>query len=144
MKYGVVLLLSLWVFACSQPAEAPNAVAAPNAPTKPTDSELTLYMRHLEKEAHQWRDSVLSGSAVAINPQMIDSMYTATPTDGKIGDSLLFNELGGLFNAEVQGLTNASTADLTKHYNLMVTACVNCHRNFCPGPIKRIERLRIN
>jgi hypothetical protein len=101
-------------------------------------------MRHLEKQAQAWRDTVANGGTVALQPEVLDSLFTATPTDGKIKDSVLFTNLGNLFKQDVMKLSTSAPQDLSSHYNLMVTACVNCHRNFCPGPIKRIEKLRLS
>lgn len=125
--------------ACNQQPEC----KAPTLAGNPADSELTLYMRHLETKVKAWRDSVAQGSTVAYHPELLDTMFTAIPTDGKIGDSVLFASLGNMFKQEVQALSTANPQDMSNHYNLMVTACINCHRNFCPGPIKRIEKLRL-
>ncbi len=142
MKYLLPILLTLLIIACNQATDAPDTPATVVA-EKPKDSELTLYMRHLEQQAKDWRELTVNGGSVAWDAEMMDSLFTATPTDGKIGDSLLYNNLGMAFKKEVQDLTNATRPNLNNHYNLMITACVNCHRNFCPGPIKRIEKLRI-
>lgn len=34
------------------------------------------------------------------------------------------------------------TPDIT-HYNEVMNACVHCHQSFCPGPIKKINRLKL-
>lgn len=141
MKYLFVLAFGVLVLACSQQCEKPTSSSATG---NPADSELTLYMRHLEKQAQAWRDTVANGGTLALQPEMLDSLFTATPTDGKIGDSILFSNFGNLFKQEVMKLSTSAPQDLSSHYNLMVTACVNCHRHFCPGPIKRIEKLRVS
>ncbi len=143
MKYLLICMLAIGLAACNQQPETVKT-DTPLPATNPPDSELTLYMRHLEKQAQTWRTNVLEGKNVEWNELLIDSMFTAVPTDGKIGNSLLFEKLGIAFKTKVQGLSLANSTDLSSHYNLMITACVNCHRNFCPGPIKRIEKLRIN
>lgn len=140
MRYLFTILWGIFVVACNQ---QPGEANAPETTPKTKDSELTLYMRHLEDQAKGWRDTVQNGGSIAWQPAMIDSMFTAIPTDGKIGDSLLFNNLGMAFKKEVQSLSTETHANLATQYNLMVTACVNCHRHFCPGPIKRIEKLRV-
>lgn len=141
MKYLFVLAFGVLVLACSQQCEKPTSSSATG---NPADSELTLYMRHLEKQAQAWRDTVANGGTLALQPEMLDSLFTAVPTDGKIKDSVLFNNFGLAFKQEVMALSTSTPQDLSSHYNLMVTACVNCHRNFCPGPIKRIEKLRVS
>lgn len=140
MKYLLVLAFGILVVACGQQSET-STTTTPSG--NPTDSELTLYMRHLEKQAQDWRENVNNDSAVAWQPEMLDSMFTATPTDGKISDPELFDNLGEAFKKEVLDLSTAPPQDLTTHFNLVVTACVNCHRNFCPGPIKRIQKLTL-
>ncbi len=30
-----------------------------------------------------------------------------------------------------------------EHYNEVMNACVHCHQSFCPGPIKKINRLKL-
>lgn len=140
MRYLIVLAFGITILACNQQCETNTANTAGGIVPA---SELTLYMRHLESQMKDWRETVAQGGTVEYQPAMFDSMFTATPTDGKIGDSVLFNNLGTMFKQEVQGLSTSTPEDLSNHYNLMVTACVNCHRNFCPGPIKRIEKLKL-
>lgn len=142
MKYLLTIFIAILIIACNQQTDAPET-PVPVALSNSKDSELTLYMRHLEEQVKDWRELTLNGGSVAWNPQLLDSLFTAIPTDGKISDSLLYNNLGMAFQKEVQLLSEASHQNLSTQYNIMVTACVNCHRNFCPGPIKRIEKLRI-
>lgn len=144
MRYCIFLLPLVLAWACNTQQEHPVADTAPTvAENKQQDSELTLYMRQLEKHAKQWRETALADSNITWQAGFLDTLFIATPTDGKIGDSLLFNNLGMAFSQEVQNLGTAPHLSLASQYNIMVDACVNCHRNFCPGPIKRIEKLKI-
>ncbi len=75
-------------------------------------------------------DSLLFGydkilTAEATNPKEINSTYKGFAR-------------GWLL--EVEGLRQNATME---NYNVVMSACVNCHQAFCPGPITKIEKLKL-
>ncbi|HWY37894.1 MAG TPA: hypothetical protein VNY73_05005, partial [Bacteroidia bacterium] len=43
----------------------------------------------------------------------------------------------------LQLLCRSSKAEYVKNYNAVINSCLNCHSDHCPGPIKTIEKLKI-
>lgn len=137
---AIATTLSLAI-ACNntEPSETPSK---PKAKTY-TDSQLTLYMRGMEVEAKQWREQIIAGQSLSLPVGILDSIRSAEPTEGKIKDREKFEAHAAFFQQHIDSLELAPTEQLSSQYNLMVTACIDCHQSFCPGPIKRIKKLYI-
>lgn len=110
---------------------------------KYTDSELTLFMRSMETEAKQWRAQIIDGQQLELPKGLLDSITISEPTPDKIRDKEKFDAHATFFQQHIDSLKLAPQESLPERYNLMVTACVDCHQSFCPGPIKRIKKLYI-
>lgn len=126
--------------ACNSSTDKPEAE---KKKAKYTDSELTLYMRNMETEAKQWREQVIAGQQLQLPNGILDSITNAGPTAYKIRDKEKFNAHATFFQQHIDSLETAPKESLSERYNLMVTACIDCHKSFCPGPIKRIKKLYI-
>ena len=126
--------------ACNSANEQP---APEKKKTRYTDSELTLYMRSMESEAKLWREQIIAGQDLHIPDHILDSITLSTPTADKIKNKEKFEAHAKFFQQHIDSLQLAPQASLTDRYNLMVTACIDCHQSFCPGPIKRIKKLYI-
>ncbi len=68
-----------------------------------------------------------------------ESMLTDVPTKPK--------EIGATFYGFAEGwlleLETFSQDRTIGNYNSLMNACVHCHQSFCPGPIKKIKRLKL-
>lgn len=112
-----------------------------NHPNK--DSELALLMRKMYNDADSIKQFIVNDEG-NISKEYIDALeriHTATPTDAdvktpefKAYTELMVNEANALFSSE----TNKKEG-----FNNLVNKCVECHQSFCPGPIKKINKLRI-
>ena len=74
--------------------------------------------------------------------EALERIHTATPTDAdvktpefKAYTELMINEANTLFS---------NPENKKEGFNNLVNKCVECHQSFCPGPIKKINKLRIN
>lgn len=103
-------------------------------------SELALLMREMYvnmtlaqeflKEGESVPDSLLSGyqgifTAEATNPRELTAEFEA---------------FGKMWMNAVDTLQANQDLD---SYNAVMDACVNCHQTNCPGPIKKIKRLKL-
>lgn len=141
-KLGYILVASslCLAIACNSNTIKPEAE---KKKAKYTDSELTLYMRSMESEAKQWREQIIAGQQLQLPSGVLDSITLSVPTEGKVKDKEKFEVHAQFFQQHIDSLEKAPTEDLSERYNLMVTACIDCHQSFCPGPIKRIKKLYI-
>lgn len=49
----------------------------------------------------------------------------------------------GFANVWLNKLDGFKQSQDIAHYNEVMNACVHCHQSFCPGPIKKINRLKL-
>lgn len=105
-------------------------------------SELALLMREMAKHANNNHDLILAGKPIIAAPEGISKLKTAEKTDKNL-DNELFNGLADVYLQRLKELQEApDSLKITAHNNL-VTSCSDCHSNFCPGPIKLINKMFI-
>lgn len=105
-------------------------------------SELALLMREMAKHVTTNHDLLLSGKPIVLAPEGIGKLKTAEKTDKNL-DTALFNSLADVYLGKLKELQEApDSLKITAHNNL-VTSCKDCHSNFCPGPIKLINKMFI-
>lgn len=102
-------------------------------------SELALEMRAIEKELQQIKQQINEGNPdfnwVFVPENFIDA--EATDPNVKNGD---FTSYTQSFHKAGQNLEQTPSIE---QYELVIEACINCHEQFCTGPIKRIEKLHL-
>lgn len=74
-------------------------------------------------------------------PEKYFSIFSAELTDSTDRDEFL-DEHSGLF-LDAQKLVYNHEGNPKDNFNLMVDACIECHRVKCSGPIERISKLYI-
>jgi len=107
------------------------------------DSELALLMRDMYDKAELIKQDIISGEGT-ITKEYIDElarMHTAEPTDEGVQDAE-FIAFGNLLISQANALYE-SKEHQADAFNSLVDRCVDCHHSFCPGPIKKINKLRI-
>ena len=104
------------------------------------DSELALLMRNMTTSTSCLKELIKQGKLPDKFPEEFLKIHKAIPTDsavkGAVFDALASSYLNGL-----NELYKSPKEELTIHYNAVVQRCVDCHREFCPGPIKAINKL---
>jgi len=139
-------VISVFVIACSQQIEAnskieqsefkhPDSILNPNG-----DSELSLVMRYLHFEAEKIGEKIKNGDSVDLSEfrNLVSRLQTAVPTDSSVLDADYYNFSKSMLN-QVDQISNGKSFE----YNVMLGTCVACHRNTCPGPIEKINKLMI-
>lgn len=108
------------------------------------DSELALLMRDMMHSSENMKAMIKEGKLPDTFPEAFMKIHTAKPTDSDtkkasfdaFADNYL-NNLHTLYNSP------KDKHELTQNYNAVVNACVSCHTEHCPGPLKAINKLRI-
>lgn len=112
-----------------------------NHPNK--DSELALLMRKMYNDADSVKQLIVNNEGNISKEYIgaLERIHTATPTDAdvktpefKAYTELMINEANALFS---------NPENKKEGFNNLVNKCVECHQSFCPGPIKKIKKLRI-
>ncbi len=140
-QFPFFLFLSLFFFACQEVQDArrfknPNEIVNPNG-----DSELSLVMRYIHFEANKIGRALEEGKEVNLDSLKFLSakLSTSIPTDSNVLDETYYS-FAGLLEEHVKKM---DTEEAVPEFNSMVKACVACHKNTCPGPITKIQALRI-
>lgn len=140
MRYLLILLFlcsALWFSSCEQqtPSEQPVVKAQSKVEAaKP----MALMMRAIYDQSKSMRTELETGKALDSSFYRFLEFHQLEPTDSTVLVEV-FYEHNEKFKAAYEELLRASDKPA---YNAMLTACVNCHEDFCPGPIKRINKLR--
>ena len=75
-------------------------------------------------------------------PEEFLKIHTAKPTDSETKKAS-FEGFASNYVMSLKGLYSSSKEDLNKNYNAVVEACVSCHQEHCPGPLKAINKLKL-
>lgn len=136
-------------FACNiEPKTATKTVVkrivkqAESSPNK--DSELALLMRKMYLDADSIKALIVSKKGTISDEYItvLENVHSAIPTDPdvKTPEFDAFNK-SLISQAEV---LKAAEGNYEEEFNKLVSRCIDCHQSFCPGPIKRIKKLRID
>jgi cytochrome c556 len=153
-KFSVIsflLLVSFVLANCSDNSKQKEAekakkdsIASCAKPVNPNgDSELSLLMREMMSSASNLKEMVKQGNVPKEFPEAFLKIHTAQPTDSDTKKAS-FDDFANNYISNLQTLYNSPKEDLTKNYNAVVNACASCHSQHCPGPLKAINKLRID
>lgn len=70
-------------------------------------------------------------------------IHSSQPTDADDDTPLFHTYADAFLITDSIVYTSKTTSEYKSNFNLMVDACIACHKNFCMGPINKIELLRI-
>lgn len=104
------------------------------------DSELALLMRQLTEETDSIRAAIVAGEEHPLWSRIRD-LHTATPTDSTSAGPV-FEGFTAAFIGSVKDMQRSDTAQ-TKYFNAVIDRCMDCHAEFCPGPMKRIRKFYV-
>lgn len=105
-------------------------------------SELVLVMRQMHADNMALKEQVKAGVGPKEVPAEYHKLLTATATNPDELDQLYYS-MAKVWLNEYQAVVDAKPDKLVGKYNNMVKTCVNCHENYCLGPIPKIEKLYI-
>ena len=137
-------LLVLGFFSCAgenKKASEDSAAACQTNSLNPNgDSELAILMREFAAHTDSVKQDLLNHRTPRPQPANLSHILTAKKTDETI-DKQVFDPLARAYIAGVEYFYASKPEEQVDNYNAMVNACINCHQNFCGGPIKRIKKL---
>lgn len=120
-----------------------DSIANCNKPLNPNgDSELAMLMREMMSSASNMREMVKQGNLPEKFPEEFLKIHTAQPTDSETKKAS-FEDFADNYISNLNNLYTSPKEDLTKNYNAVVSACASCHSQHCPGPLKAINKLKI-
>ena len=142
MRYLIFLTFIVLIsVACQEVQDAhvfknPDEIVNPNG-----DSELALVMRDIHFEANNIGRSLELNEEVDLTllKQLAAKLSTSVPTDSNVLDETFYSFASSLENR----VELMESEDAVIVFNDMVKTCVACHKNTCPGPITKIQKLKI-
>jgi hypothetical protein len=144
LKWGYTAVVLLLAIACNNTAETENQESAPRSKSGETlikKSELAVLMRNMYNELDSLKPMIQSGQFKAVDLLgKYHKIDVATPTDS--ADS------GPVFESFAAGFKERLNLldlypDSTQLWNAMISSCVDCHKSYCPGPVKTINKLKV-
>ncbi|HJM16045.1 MAG TPA: hypothetical protein QF851_01180 [Flavobacteriales bacterium] len=142
MRLGLKILV-LCIIAYSlfsyQRTTAQNKKESTNYPNK--DSELAILMRDLVENTEKVKKQIINGEEIEFFIEF-KKLHTAVPTEVNLRDDGLYTAFTESYIYSVKELINTKN-DKATLYNNMIQSCINCHQQICPGPVKRIRKLKI-
>jgi len=133
---GCILVSSF--FACHNKTKEESCEVI-NHPNK--DSELALLMRELSEDTENVKSQIQKGETPVFFTEF-ENLHTAIPTDSDVREDGKYRAFSDIFIKSVENLL-LTEDDKIDAYNFMVKKCIDCHKQICPGPIKRIRKLHI-
>lgn len=106
--------------------------------TKP----MALMMRQMVINADSMKSKILRNETLDSLQFPFIKFYLVEPTDPNVLEPNFF-EKSRLHQAAYLELFR-HPKEQKKYYNLMIESCVSCHKDYCSGPLKRINKLPIS
>ena len=137
----LILFALLFFTSCkqNQQAEKPDeAVRFPNE-----DAPLALLMREMFSDMEVIKASVENGQAIMDYVKKHQEMLSARPTKPEV-KTVTFEMMGNAYLQQLEILQNSPREELVANYKVLQETCLACHQQYCPGPMKRINLLKID
>ena len=106
------------------------------------DSELAILMRKMMLRSESLKEMVKKGTLPKEFPEEFIKIHTAQPTDSETKKAS-FDGFATNYLSNMKILFASPIEERIKNYNAVINACVTCHSEHCPGPLKVINKLKI-
>jgi hypothetical protein len=140
MKYLVVIAIilcsALWSKIQSDPAGPPSR----NQDNPNGSSELSLLMRNMQQYTNRAKASLKNREKPEPYPAEFDKVLTAKISDG-MSKSDFYKQFADLYIMSVKNYAASTPETRIETYNNMVSACLACHSQHCPGPVPVIRKM---
>lgn len=114
--------------------------SAPDSQPEEATVTLVQMMRAQEADVKVLRQRIMDGDTLLNNLVLIHDFTEGEPSSPDKNDRN-FPELSAAFVEAYNSLT--VKPGKVNQFNTMITSCIDCHEQFCPGPIRQIKNLRI-
>lgn len=106
-------------------------------------SELAVLMRNLYDDIKANKDTIAKGGKSDISwSSKYKSMPYATPSEKK-NSGPVFVGFATKYLTDLKTFENALPENRTGSFNAMIQTCLDCHQEYCHGPMEAISKLKI-
>lgn len=104
-------------------------------------SPLAQLMREMTAFGDSTRDRLAQGRDLPPYPAHFKDMLTLGSTPGMV-DHRVYDPFAFAYLYQLDSLYKVPVAQRPAVFDGLVSACANCHGEVCPGPLRRINKLR--
>ena len=149
--------LFLWALALTvgcQNSDAESSGVSAEAPTRSglyQASDLALTMRDMAKDMESLRQKADEGTLTVAEVDALMETHQAMATDAPTKPEDIKPSFSGYSEAYLTQLEDlraaiaqqASREERLDAFNAAIGTCVACHQDHCPGPIPRIQKIKV-
>jgi hypothetical protein len=106
------------------------------------DSELALLMRDMFDDGMKMKEMIKNGEHPEVTVDF-QKILTADATEPEKAASPEYKAFAQTYIQTMEAIEKASPEDKLVLYDTMVENCMTCHEALCPGPTRRIVKLKI-
>jgi len=106
-------------------------------------SELAWVMREISAKTELVKSQVENGEEIENIIDVFKQVHDAQATKPEVKTEAFAN-MSSSFVDSFDQLLQSQEGDRIKAYNIMIQNCVICHTTYCPGPLVKIEKLKID
>ncbi len=140
---SLVLFVGLLVFQTITPEITITSALADTTDMNPNgSSELSKLMRDMQKYTSDAKADIKADKSPAPYPVAFDKVHTAKISDG-VSKSEYYKQFADLYVMAVKNYATSTPATRVETYNNMVSSCLACHSQHCPGPVPAIRKMTI-
>jgi len=153
ITYIAACIASLVIISCGQKTSsetidqaADTTAKVCNAPDERNPngvSELAAVMRVMESQTELWKTEIAEDKeTLSAMPDAYNTLKTAKVTEPEMKNDN-FNGFADNFLSFTNAFVKSPKEDRKTAFNAMVSACLTCHNQMCPGPVKRINKFML-
>jgi hypothetical protein len=106
-------------------------------------SELAVLMREMYDDADLIKNSILKKELPPDCRKKFAYLHWATPTDSTTKTEA-YPDMATAFMNNLEAFYAEKNAEKRiKKFDIVIQNCITCHQSHCPGPIKKIKKLKI-
>lgn len=140
---GIILFAGALIFQTITPETAITSALADTTDRNPNgSSELSMLMRDMQKYTTDAKADIKGGKTPAPYPAEFDKVHTAKISEG-VSKSDYYKQFADLYVMAVKNYATSTPATRVETYNNMVSSCLACHSQHCPGPVPAIRKMTI-
>lgn len=146
LKIIIATLVTVLLFSCSPENKEASSKQEKTIVTNPNgDSELALAMRLIFDQTNDIKVGLKKGELELPENYIrnLKKFHTAIPTDPEVKIEEFFAFVNAIDLAANQLKEKTNLDDQKEQYSRVINACIQCHKSFCPGPIRRINKLKL-
>ncbi|TVR82109.1 MAG: hypothetical protein EA412_01985 [Chitinophagaceae bacterium] len=144
----LILLFSIiYITACESEMEKKTEDAPKTEESMPFDlyepSQMAALMHAMEADLKKMKATLKAGDVPEF-PVSWEGIFHAELTNPSQGDDLFYEKSEQFIDLTIESVEKMKKGSEfnPELYNLIVASCIDCHQSYCPGPIRRIEKLK--